>query len=107
MKSKVLSLAILPLLAIASCLADDQALYIARLRANPTEDFSHQGDNILSLADADAMIYFQDHKAKLNLPEEMEIGRAHAVMHRLQHSGYDSTYALRFAVTLDVLLTDN
>jgi hypothetical protein len=106
MQSRVLRLATLSLLAGVSCLADDQALYIARLRAYPTEDFSGKSAFMKPLADADAMIYFQDHKgATLNLSEEMEIGRSHAFQHHLKHTGYDSIYSVRFASTLEVLAT--
>jgi hypothetical protein len=99
-----LSLTVLSLRATTSCRADDQAAYIARLRANPTEDFSGKSRFIKAFADADAMIYFQDHRdSKLNLSEEMEIGRTHASQHHLKQTAYYSDYSIRFATTLEVL----
>jgi hypothetical protein len=47
------------MLAVTSCLADQQADYMARVKENPTEDFSQlTDDQTTACAQADAMVYF-------------------------------------------------
>ena len=94
------------MLAVTSALADQQADLVARLRANPTEDFSGQPDGmIVSFAEADAMVYFETHTTvKLNLAEGLGLGRAQALKHNLM-DGPARIYSNRFAFTLEVLAT--
>jgi hypothetical protein len=95
------------MLSATSVLAEDQATYIARLRANPAEDFSLLvKDKDLSeryillqtLAQADAMVYFEDHK-KLVLMDCTQVGGAHAFKHHLMGADV-SAYKGEFWVAL-------
>jgi hypothetical protein len=85
MKTKSAAIAVLMMLAATSVLADDQTAYITRIRANPVEDFSQSDDaTIISLSEADALVYAQDHKgAKLGWWNIQEIGLVHAFNHHL------------------------
>jgi hypothetical protein len=95
------------MLAVGSCWADQQADLIARLRANPTEDFSECFNNSLwiSLADADAMVYFQDHKDSLTMGKHnqgLDVGEAHAFKHHLI-GNHAAGYANEFSTAIDAL----
>jgi hypothetical protein len=95
-------LATIAMLAV-TCFADEQSDLIARIRANPMEDFSQlSGADQHALADADAMAYFQDHNdIKDNV---LDIGEAHAFKHHL--IGHAATlYSVFFANTIRVLGT--
>ena len=96
----------LAMLAVTSVFADQQADLVARLRANPTEDYSGQPDGmIVSFAEADAMVYSETHKAvKLDLAQGLDLGRAQALKHNLM-DGPARIYSNRFAFTLEVLAT--
>ena len=93
---------VLAMLAV-TCFADEQSDLIARIRANPMEDFSQLSSaDQHALADADAMAYFQDHNdIKENV---LDIGEAHAFKHHL--IGHSATlYSVFFANTIRVLNT--
>ena len=96
----------LAMLAVTSVFADQQADLVARLRANPTEDYSGQPDGmIVSFAEADATVYSETHKAvKLDLAQGLDLGRAQALKHNLM-DGPARIYSNRFAFTLEVLAT--
>src|ERR1700722_9877432 len=79
------------MLAVTSCLADTQADLVARLKANPTENFSQSPDQtdsdyfdtVMRLSNADALVYFQAHPLREKGKSMMDIGRAHAFKHQL------------------------
>jgi hypothetical protein len=89
-----------------SCFADQQADLIARIRANPTEDFSQIDYHTLdALAEADAMVYFEAHK---KMDQEifavLDIGQAHAFKHHLIGDPV-TRYATIFASAIGALAT--
>jgi hypothetical protein len=90
----------------ATCFADQQADLVARIRANPTEDFSQLDYNTLdALAQADAMVYFAAHKdMDREISAVLDIGQAHAFKHRLM-SGPATRYAAIFASAIGALAT--
>jgi hypothetical protein len=95
---------VLVALFITRAFADEQTVLIARLRNHPTEDFSRQSEEkIRVFAEADAMVYFRDHKnVNLNLINGMALGSVHALKHKLtDYSVID--YSRQFAVTLEIL----
>ena len=99
--------ALATVLAVTSCLADQQADYVARLKVNPTEDFSvYAYEERDTLASADALVYFQDHKNSIIDHNDMrDIGMAHALKHHmLGDDAYD--YATTFTQTLMSLTKD-
>jgi hypothetical protein len=86
-----------------TCFADQQADLIARIRANPTEDFSQLSrDEQAALAQADAMVYFQEHK---DMESGLDIGLAHAFKHHLMSSSAQS-YQLVFTFAIEALQTN-
>lgn len=103
----------LAMLAVTSAFGDDkQAGWIKILRdGGPTADFSQlatESDDVYSrdltsLAEADAIVYFQDHKA-LKQEDGLYIGLAHAFKHLLIGNGA-SYYGTSFRIALDALLT--
>ena len=102
---------LLSILIVATSLADQQADMIARVPANPTEDYSQAAgqtdsayyDLLMALAQADAIIYFQDHK-NVDWIKAGEVGEAHALKHHLIGSHADS-YSAEFLSTFDALQT--
>jgi len=93
--------------------ADEQAAWIKTIRdGGPTADFSQTTEDnyqysmaLSALADADAMVYFQDHKdLQYESAHAMEVGKAHAFKHHLIGSSADS-YAYSFMSTLETLTT--
>ena len=93
------------MLAVTSAMAD-QASVVARPKNNPTEDFSAIDDlDLSSLADADAMAYFQSHKdLTFDMASAIEVGTAHAFKHGLLGVPA-SAYKIDFATALKVLTT--
>jgi hypothetical protein len=90
----------LAMLAVTS-VADQQADLIARIRANPTEDFSRADSKTRNaLADADGMAYFQDHK---DIKDAHSVGLAHAFKHHLIGDPAD-IYAGEFATAIEALI---
>jgi hypothetical protein len=89
---------------------DEQASLMNRIRKNPTENFSQRVDQdfetycfgLVPLAEADARVYFEDHKV-INKDLTGQIGKTRALKHRIrsQDAGFYSTYFLR---ALDDLL---
>jgi hypothetical protein len=95
----------LSVLAVTSCLADQQADLMAQLKASPVEDFSGKNANQLTaLAQADAMVYFQANKDVTNdIWAESKIGLVHAFKHRLVGDSAD-TYKVQFSLALNALV---
>jgi hypothetical protein len=93
------------LISITSCFADQQAGYVAYVWGHPTEDFSNRSDEQLTmLAQADAMVYFQDHKhASIDFGDASTMGTAHAFKHHLIGE-QASRYEMDFALALHALL---
>jgi hypothetical protein len=99
------------LLAVTRCLADQQADYIKQIRdGGPTEDFSQattESENdyherVVSLAEADAMLYFQDQK-DLNKYDLSDVGEQRAFKHHLIGSTA-STYSAYFVTAVVALM---
>ena len=104
------------MLAVTSAMADgSQADWIKAVRASyPTADLSQDGlreklndsdyeSGLEQFAEADAIVYFQDHK-DIEKNDRYTIGTAHAFKHHL--IAYDAnTYSLFFAEALEALLT--
>jgi hypothetical protein len=103
MDGRTILATMLAMLAAVTCFADEQSDLIARIRANPMEDFSQLSSaDQHALADADAMAYFQDHSEIKGLV--LDIGEAHAFKHHLiGHAA--SMYSVFFANTIRVLTT--
>jgi hypothetical protein len=95
------------MLAVTSCLAATQADYLARVKANPTEDYSGLPSYELDkLADADALVYFQGHNdLRGGYSDLLDIGKVHSLKHQLL-GGIAFTYALSFSLTLKALLKE-
>jgi hypothetical protein len=92
------------MLAVTSGLADQQADYIARIRANPTADFSAgSSDDLIALGEADAMVYFQDNKTiSLSHEQAKDLGASHAFKHHLIGMSVDM-YSMGFTDALRIL----
>jgi hypothetical protein len=110
--SKVPIVILVMMLLAVTCSADQQADFVARLRANPTENFSQPAHHIddtyfyllLALGEADAIVYFQDRK---DIDENLTgyIGKAHAFKHHLIGNSVDY-YGEFFSRALDAVLAD-
>lgn len=117
MKARTVVLTVLAaMLVVTSVFADDQADWVDQLRKwGPTQDFSlavwnnHYDDmqymQLLEiLAQADAMLYFQDHKGlKKDDYDFMTMGKSHAFKHRLIGEAA-GLYASDFWTTLNTLV---
>jgi hypothetical protein len=89
---------------------DEQTSLMNRIRKNPTENFSQRVDQdfetyyfgLLPLAEADARVYFEDHKV-INKDLTGQIGMTQAFKHHVltRDAGFYSTYFFR---ALDDLL---
>jgi hypothetical protein len=116
MRRKVIPLMVLAMIAVTSVFADTQSDWVDALRKwGPTQDFSlaawnNKYDNMQYmqlleiLAQADAMLYFQDHTGlKKDDYDFMTLGKSHAFKHRLigQAAGM---YATDFWTTLNTLI---
>jgi hypothetical protein len=93
-------------LAVTSAVADNQASLIAELRANPTEDFAGKNlGDLMALAEADAMVFAQDHKTSGG-GQVLNIGTAHAFKHHLMGEEA-SMYMIYFSNALNALSTNS
>jgi hypothetical protein len=89
---------------------DEQTFLMNRIRDNPTENFSQQADEdygtylygLLPLAEADARVYFEEHKV-INKDQTGLIGMAQALKHHIP-SENRHFYATYFFLSLDDLL---
>jgi hypothetical protein len=101
------------MLAITSCLADDDSAYytnlaIENIRKYPTVDYStpdYTKETLLFLAQADAMAYFEDHPDfRWDDLKANNVGTLHAFKHHLMASaaGY---YSNEFCLALMALST--
>jgi hypothetical protein len=98
------------MLAVTSCLADQLSDYIKTCRESPTEDFSrlYTDEAQRSLANADAIAYFQDHSDLEKCIKEdrylcHKIGYAHALAHHIL-GDKAGLYATDFEYTIQAII---
>lgn len=105
MKTITMTVLAAAILAATSAMAD-QASMIAELRANPTEDFAGKSlGDLMVLAEADAMVFDQDHKTSGGGQVD-NIGQAHAFKHHLMGQEA-SMYMIYFSNALNALKTNS
>jgi hypothetical protein len=91
---------------------DEQTFLMNRIRDDPTENFSQKADEdiptymygLLPLAEADARVYFEEHKG-INKDQTGLIGMSQALKHHIP-SHYGQFYATFFFRARDDLLED-
>jgi hypothetical protein len=110
MKIHSLILIFIAMLSATSAFADQQSDAIKQIRdGGPTANFSQLADQtdpayydmLMALADADAMVYVQDHK-DLKDVDCMELGKLHAYKHHLIGEN-GLRYAAHFALAFNAL----